>query len=92
MSHSSAGSAATIAVSLDAAVVENIYAEWKRLHCGPRSLATILKKPRWKVFFLLPWLWQSHFRTAVRHTTVYEAARLATLFAWAFWQTRKQET
>ncbi len=63
---------------------EVLYAEWKRLHCCPRYMVSLVRKPRWKTFLLVPWLWWSHYSTARRHTTCFRSARMATLFAWAF--------
>ena len=67
--------------------VEFMYAEWKRLHCGPRDMIELMRlKPRWKVFLRVPWLWWSHYTTARAYTTCLRSAMLATLFARAFVQ------
>jgi hypothetical protein len=66
-----------------------LYEEWKRLHCGPREMVTLCRKPKWKAVFSVPWLWWSHFGVACQYTTTVQAARLATLFVWAFLTVRK---
>lgn len=66
-----------------------MYDQWKRLHCGPRSLAVLIRKPRWKMALSSPWLWWSHYTVCRKRMGVYKAARLATLFVWAFLTFRK---
>ena len=66
---------------------EFLYAEWKRLHCGPRDMVKLWRKPRWKAALSIPWLWWSHYRVARAYATTYQAAELATIFVWAFWTT-----
>jgi hypothetical protein len=64
--------------------VSLLYSEWKRLHCEPREMVRLCRQPKWKKVLSTPWLWWSHFMVARRHATVFQAARLATLFVWAF--------
>lgn len=66
-----------------------LYDEWKRLHCGPRRMVSMIRKPYWKKVLSVPWLWWTHFGTACQHATVFQSARLATLFVWAFLRTCK---
>lgn len=61
-----------------------LYAEWKRLHCGPRRMIALRRKPLWKAALSVPWLWWSHYSTARSHTTRFRSAMIATLFVWAF--------
>ena len=69
------------------AIVTNVYEEWKRRErCGSSQVVSLLRRPRWKLVLLTPWLWFSHFIAATKFTTTYQAARLATFFVVAFWQ------
>ena len=75
--------------SLRLEVASLLYDEWKRLHCGPRRMVSLIRKPYWKKVLSVPWLWWTHFGTACQHATVFQSARLATLFVWAFLKPRK---
>ena len=66
-----------------------LYDEWKRLHCGPRRMVSLIRKPYWKKVLSVPWLWWTHFGTACQHATVFQSAGLATLFVYAFLKTCK---
>jgi len=44
----------------------------------------LFRRPMWKRVLSVPWLWWSHFGVACQYTTTVQAARLATLFLWAF--------
>jgi hypothetical protein len=73
------------------AIVSEIYDEWKRRErCGSSQVVSLLRRPRWKMVLLVPWLWFSHFIAATKFTTTYQAARLATFFVVAFWQYRQE--
>lgn len=85
----SAASAGSATRHLTLSEVESMYEQWKRLHCGPRSLAVLIRKPRWKMALSSPWLWWSHYTVCRKRMGVYKAARLATLFVWAFLTFRK---
>ena len=61
-----------------------VYSEWKRLHCGTREIVRLCSKPTWRKILSTPWLWWSHFMVARRHATVFQSARIATLFVRAF--------
>ena len=61
-----------------------LYAEWKRLHCGPGDMPVMRRRPRWQAALCSPWLWWSHYATARSYATPYRSAMLATLFTWAF--------
>ena len=81
------GGSATYQLTL--AEVESMYDQWKRLHCGPRRMVVLMRKPYWKKVLSVPWLWWSHFGVARQRTSVTQSARLATLFVCAFLTFRK---
>lgn len=85
----SAASAGSATHQLTLADIESMYEQWKRLHCGPRRLMALVRKPYWKKVLSVPWLWWSHFGVARQRTSVIRSARLATLFVWAFLTFRK---
>ena len=66
-----------------------LYDEWKRRYCGPRDMVILVRRPMWKRVLSVPWMWWSHFGLACQYTGVFQAARLATLFVWAFLTARK---
>ena len=70
--------------------VDFLYAEWKRLHCGPRDMLLLRRKPLLRAALSVPWLWWSHYTTARSYTTRYRSAMMATLFAWAFLTTLRR--
>ena len=74
---------------LTLAEVESMYGQWKRLHCGPRRMVVLVRKPYWRKVLSVPWLWWSHFVVARQRTSVIQSAGLATLFVWAFLTFRK---
>lgn len=63
--------------------IELLYNEWSRLHCGPREMVALIRKPLWRRALSVPRLWRSHYCVARRYTGVYQSARLASLFSWA---------
>jgi len=83
----SAASAGSATFTVDDVAL--LYDEWKRRYCGPRDMMTLVRRPTWKRVLSVPWMWWSHFGLACQYTGVFQAARLATLFVWAFLTTRK---
>ena len=85
----SGASGGSASYQLTLADVESMYEQWKRLHCGTRRMVVLARKPYWKKVLHVPWLWWSHYTVCRVRMGVYQSARLATLFVWAFLTTFK---
>jgi hypothetical protein len=89
MSAASRGSTTHVDPPLTLTDIDLLYSQWKRMYCGHAALVVLRRRPKWKCAIYAPWLWWSHFRVACEYTTTFQAARLATLFVWAFLTARK---
>jgi len=77
-----------VEVTLSPDEIESIKRAWDHMTHGPMML--VHSKPRWRLMLSIPGLWVRHFLASRKYATVFQSARIASLFVRAVWGVRMQ--